>query len=82
MAKKQYRTREQLESIFDTAANGNWKDAYEECDEAGVYANDLLDYIETLEDEGEIDNQEEMLKDAVCLAEGAMQLRMEKRYGK
>ena len=46
MTKKEYRTREQIDSIFDSAYNGNWTQAYDECVEYGVYAVDLIKHLD------------------------------------
>lgn len=47
----QYRTREQFEEIIESATNGNWTEAGEECVEYGFYANDLIKMFEEIKDE-------------------------------
>ena len=51
---KQYRTRKQFEEIIESATNGNWSQAAEECIEYGFYANDLIkQYNEVKEEYGD-----------------------------
>jgi len=47
----EYRTREQFEEIIESAINGNWTQAGEECVEYGFYANDLIKQYEEIENE-------------------------------
>ena len=42
----EYRTEKQFEEIIESATNGNWSQAAEECVEYGFYANDLIKMYE------------------------------------
>ena len=46
---KEYRTKEQFESIADDCLNGNWNDAAKDCVEHGFFANDLIRFNQTYE---------------------------------
>jgi len=47
----EYRTREQFEEIIESATNGNWTQAGEECVQYGFYANDLIKMFEEIKEE-------------------------------
>lgn len=69
-----YRTMEQFEEIVDSAINGNWTQAAEECIEYGFYANDLINrYKEMIENVGELAYFEPT--DLALLAEEAERIR-------
>ena len=48
---KEYRTEKQFEEIIESATNGNWNQAGEECVEYGFYANDLIKKYNTYKEE-------------------------------
>jgi hypothetical protein len=41
---KEYRTIEQWQEICDSAINGNWQQAGQECVDYGFYANDMINF--------------------------------------
>ena len=47
----EYRTEKQFEEIIESATNGNWSQAAEECVEYGYYANDLIKRYEQYKEE-------------------------------
>jgi len=69
MTIQEYRTTQQFEEISESALNGNWKQAFKQCEEYGFYANDLIEHYEANE-VNIID-----LKDIAILSEGAQELR-------
>lgn len=71
MIKILYRQKEQWEEICDSAYNGNWTQAAEECVEYGFFAADLVRYWEN-EDIHLLDGQ-----DLAFLAEQAAEIRAE-----
>lgn len=46
-----YRTDKQFEEIIESATNGNWRQAAEECIEYGFYANDLINKYNNYKEE-------------------------------
>jgi hypothetical protein len=78
MSDKEYRTPEQYDDIIDSMVNGNWSQAAEQCVEHGFYANDLLSHYVASELEQRGEEDVDLLKDLILLAEYAA----EKRYKK
>ena len=46
-----HRTREQFEEIVESATNGNWTQAGQECVDYGFCANDLIKQYKQIEEE-------------------------------
>ena len=67
--KQEYRTPQQFEEISESALNGNWTQAFKQCEEFGFYANDLIKHYEA--------NEFNIIdcKDIAILSEGAEKLR-------
>ena len=65
----EFRTPKQFEEICDSAINGNWSVAFEECEKYGFYSNDLINAYQE-------DNTCGIeVTDLAILAEGAEHLR-------
>ena len=71
-----YRTEEQFQEIVNSATNGNWSTAYEECERFAFYANDLIRANEEAKENG--GDYFEDLTDIALIVEGAQKIRKEK----
>ena len=68
-----FRTDEQWNEICDSAKNGNWTQAFQECVDYGFYANDMIKKYNN-EDYHVLDDE----SDIALLSEGAAKIRWDK----